>query len=537
MTARGQRISTLTYEPDAEEPVLDLRPASEQFPVPKDSQDFAILPGERLVLARASLVADGEGRLELRSLEEWEPIPYAVLPLRPPLVIDETGTRALVHADLIDGYEASLAVVDLDRFEVLRRMPFTAPFAFLPTGDGARDADEMLALPPPSGGWRSSAPPPPRGTIAPPPRSTVPPPPGPLLGLTEGPSAAFPETDDSPGSQRTFRATVPPPAGPSEFDPPRPTQPPLRSTQPPARSTAPPSRPTQPPLRSTQPPSRSTAPPSGARSTVPPPARGVRGSVPPPGALVPYQPRGSVPVAAMDARILATLPHAIADRALINAQPYAEAIRARMIPGPRGPMVSSRSTAMLEYTSNVLHRVFEETAHAGRVLVPDPSTAIVVTEDDVRVRCIELPSGRRRWDVGIGKTAKGSIYTCYAAAYAEHVLGRLVAVAVYDRRVDLIEIDGGNRVAQLWLHEESRARIDALAWSVGGTILAIGLANGTLMLCWPPTVFHDPWRVRVFRGASKGIRALHFHPDGGYLFVLGKEGALRVWALLEDELD
>lgn len=127
-----KRVSTVTWEPGAREPVLGLRPPPERYPVPKDAQDMALLSKNRVMIARSGLGKEAEGRLELRTLDRWEPAPYAVLPLRPPIVLDAKGQRALVHAKLLEGYETSLAVVDLDAFEIRAHLPFTAPFAFFP---------------------------------------------------------------------------------------------------------------------------------------------------------------------------------------------------------------------------------------------------------------------------------------------------------------------------------------------------------------------------------------------------------------------
>ena len=454
----GKRISTVTYEPGREDPVLGLRPSCEQFRVPKDSEDFAILPGERLLLARAGLSMDSPGRLELRSLEMWEPAPYAVLPLRPPIVVDDYGELALVQVSLVEGWEASLAVVDLEDFDVIAHLPFTAPFAFVPD-----DAQVLYGPTDPSAAVvEGSVPPPPNSTLPPGPRSTHPP------QRLAGPPAVEPDLS-------TSALAIP--------------EPPLVEVLPPSRATIPP-------------------PPHGAVAPIP---------------LEPALPRRG---------FVATLPHEHADEKLIDLQPYGDAIRDRF--GPTKARAPLRCTAVVDFDRNVLCRVDRQTPGARHVIVPDSECQLTVTQENVFVRRTRLSDGAIEWDVAIGQNQPGAIHSCYATAFAETELGRLLAVGVYDQRVVLIDIDRGEEVAHLSLHAESRARVDALAWC-DGRILAIGLANGTLMLCWTPPRLHAPWRIRVFRGAPKGIRALEFHEDGARLFALGQDGCVRAWPLLDDE--
>ena len=463
----SKRISTVTYEPGREEPVLGLRPACAQFRVPKDSEDFALLPGERLLLARAGLAMDAPGRLELRSLEVWEPAPYAVLPLRPPIVVDDYGELALVQVELVEGWEASLAVVDLDDFDVIAHLPFTAPFAFVPD-----DAPVLYDAYGARASVNPTGPPPPRSTLPPGPRSTHPPErhSAPPLALEPGSALAVREEPD---------VEVLPPERPSIAPPPGPA--------------------------------------SSARPPGPASSAGVQGAL-------------TLPEAPARRGFVATLPYAEANDRLIRMQPSDADLRGRF--DPTGEAL--RCTAVVDLDRNVLCRVARSTGPARQVVVPDMDSQLTITDGNVFVRRTSLGDGAIDWDVAIGRNQRGSIFSCYAASFAETELGRLLAAGVYDQRVVLIDIDKGEEVAHLDLHAESRARIDALAWN-GGRLLAIGLANGTVMLCWPPARLHGAWRVRVWQGAPKGIRALHFHDDGDKLFLLSKDGCVRAWPLLDDE--
>ena len=114
-------------------------------------------------------------------------------------------------------------------------------------------------------------------------------------------------------------------------------------------------------------------------------------------------------------------------------------------------------------------------------------------------------------------------------------MGGLIAIGVYDERVDIIEAQTGERVSQIWLHDEGRSRIVSLAWYPGGSMLAIGLVTGTVLFAWLPESFETAWRLRVFRAADRGLRKLQFHPVGDRLFTLSQDGYLRSWGLLQDE--
>lgn len=399
----GRRISTITFEVDREEPVLGLRPGCEKFPVPKDSQDFAILPQEKLILGRQGTTVDSVGRLELRNLEEWEPIPYAVLPFVPPIRVDDSASRCLAHLPLREGWESGMAVIDLDRFKEIVRLPFTGPFDFIPVGADCYDVSES-------------------------PKPT-------------------------PEEHLQFESIT-------------------------AQTPAAELRPVQ-------------------------------------------------------TGIVATMPHDIADEELIAKQPYAEALYKRTTRTTGGR--SCRSPVIMDYDSNTLHRVHRETELAGHILAPDSESLYVITEENVFLRRIALGSGAIDWDLDIGRNQTGSVFSCHASAFGRTPLGGLIAIGVYDERVDIIEAQTGERVSQIWLHDEGRSRIVSLAWYPGGSMLAIGLVTGTVLFAWLPESFETAWRLRVFRAADRGLRKLQFHPVGDRLFTLSQDGYLRGWGLLQDE--
>ena|GEM_PF-5494963 len=399
----GRRISTITFEVDREEPVLGLRPGCDKFPVPKDSQDFAILSQEKLILGRQGATVDSVGRLELRKLDEWEPVPYAILPFVPPIRVDTSVSRALAHLPLIDGWESGLAVIDLDHFREITRLPFTGPFDFIPLG--ADCYEESLS-----------------------------------------PS---PESSD---------------ALPFEV-----------------------------------------AAMQEAETEIRPVRTG----------------------------IVATMPHDIANEELIAKQPYADALYKRITRARGGR--SCRSPVILDYEANVLHRVQRETELAGHLIVPDKDSLYVITEENVFLRRISLDSGAIDWDLDIGRNQTGSVFSCHATAFGRTHLGDLIAIGVYDERIDIIDAQTGERVSQIWLHDEGRSRIVSLAWYPGGAMLAIGLVTGTVLFAWLPESFETAWRLRVFRVADRSLRKLQFHPMGDRLFTLSQDGYLRSWKLLDDE--
>ena len=415
----GKRISTLTFETESEEPVLGLRPGCEKFPVPKDAQDFVLLPKDRILLGRNGTTLNAVGRLELRRLDEWEPIPYAVLPFVPPILVDSSASRGLAHLPLIEGWESGMAVIDLDRFTEICRLPFTGPFAFIPLGaDCFRDEESQLNPAP----WSD-------------------------VEVTIG--APRKEIDE----------------------------------------------------------------------------------------LIKIDPRAETgtrfDLGHVKTGIVATMPHDIADDELINAQPYADIIRERLSRARSGR--SSRSPVIVDYGENIVHRVQRETEGAAHVLIPDPEAMYVVTEDNVYLRRIDLSSGAIDWDLEIGQNEKGNVYTSYATAFSETHLGQVLAVGVYDERVDIIDLKSGERVSQIWLHQDGRSRIVSLDWFPGGGMLAIGLATGTVLFAWLPDSFDTPWRLRVFRAADRALRKIQFHPFGDRLLTLSQDGFLRSWTLLDDE--
>jgi WD40 repeat protein len=179
--------------------------------------------------------------------------------------------------------------------------------------------------------------------------------------------------------------------------------------------------------------------------------------------------------------------------------------------------------------------VQRETEGAAHVLIPDPEAMYVVTEDNVYLRRIDLSSGAIDWDLEIGQNEKGNVYTSYATAFSETHLGQVLAVGVYDERVDIIDLKSGERVSQIWLHQDGRSRIVSLDWFPGGGMLAIGLATGTVLFAWLPDSFDTPWRLRVFRAADRALRKIQFHPFGDRLLTLSQDGFLRSWTLLDDE--
>jgi WD40 repeat protein len=159
----------------------------------------------------------------------------------------------------------------------------------------------------------------------------------------------------------------------------------------------------------------------------------------------------------------------------------------------------------------------------------------VVTEENVYLRRIELTSGAIDWDLEIGLNEKENVFTSYASASCLTHLGSLLAVGVYDERVDIVDLKSGERVSQIWLHQEGRSRIVSLDWYPGGGLLAIGLATGTVLFAWLPESFEIAWRLRVFRAADRGLKRIRFHRFGDRLFTLSQDGFLRAWELLEDE--
>ena len=399
----GRRISTITFEVDREEPVLGLRPGCEKFPVPKDSQDFAILPQEKLILGRQGTTVDSAGRLELRKLDEWEPIPYAVLPFVPPICVDDSASRCLAHLPLIEGWESGMAVIDLDLFKEITRLPFTGPFDFIPMGANCYDSDEL-------------------------------------------PESELPQTP--------------------QFD-------------------------------------------------------------------VTGRPSPEIESRPVKTGIVATMPHDIADEELIAKQPYADVLYTRTTRTTGGR--SCRSPIIVDYEANTLHRVQRETELAGHILVPNAESLYVITEENVFLRRIALGSGAIDWDLDIGRNQTGSVFSCHASTFGRTNLGDLIAIGVYDERIDIIEAKSGERVSQIWLHDEGRSRIVSLAWYPGGAMLAIGLVTGTVLFAWLPTSFDTAWRLRVFRAADRSLRKLLFHPMGDRLFTLSQDGYLRSWGLLDDE--
>ena len=415
----GKRISTVTFEVGEDEPVLGLRPGCEKFPIPKDAQDFLLLPNEGILLGRNGTTLNAEGRLELRKLDDWEPVPYAVLPFVPPFETDSSQSRALVHLPLIEGWESGMAVIDLDRFEEICRLPFTGPFAFIPPGaDCYRDEESQINPAP----WSEA------------------------------------EVTQEASSEEVMQAL--------SIDP---------------RS-----------------------------ETVP---------------------RMALPK--IKTGIVATMPHDVADDELISSQPYSHIVRDRSSRTRRGG--SCRSPVIVDYDANVVHRVQRETEGADHILLSDPESMYVITEDNVYLRRIDLTSGAIEWDLEIGQNKQGSVFTSYAAAYCETHLGRLIAVGVYDERVDIIDAVSGERVSQVWLHDEGRSRIVSLAWYPGGGMLAIGLVTGTILFAWLPQHLDIAWRMRVFRGADRSLRRIRFNTFADRLYTLSQDGFLRSWGLLDDE--
>lgn len=72
--------------------------------------------------------------------------------------------------------------------------------------------------------------------------------------------------------------------------------------------------------------------------------------------------------------------------------------------------------------------------------------------------------------------------------------------------------------------------IGALAWHPSGW-LAAGSSSGCI------AHVQRNGRVRIYRGAPKGIQAMLFVEDGAALLVGGTEKHLRVYPLLDDERD
>lgn len=416
---RGNRISTLTFETNEDEPIFGLRPGCDRFPIPKDAQDFLLLPQEGILLGRNGTTLNAEGRLELRKLDAWEPVPYAVLPFVPPFVADGSLGRALVHLPLIEGFESGMAVIDLNHFKEICRLPFTGPFDFIPPGADCYSDEESQIHPAP---WSD------------------------------------PEVTVGESNIQTVRSI------------------------------------------SVDPRSETTQ-----------------------HLLLPQIKTG----------IIATMPHDIADEELIADQPYSELVRGRPSRGRRGH--SCRSPVIIDYKTNVVHRVQRETEGADHILVPDAQSMFVVTEDNVYLRRIDLTSGAIDWDLEFGQNEKGTVFTSYATAYGETHLGRFNAVGIYDERVDIIDADSGECVSQIWLHEEGRSRIVSLVWYPGGGMLAIGLVTGTILFAWLPENLDNAWRMRVFRGADRSLRRIRFNTLADRLFTLSQDGFLRAWALLDDE--